>query len=1239
MICGHNLLCGHFSLNPRAKIFIPRGLTRIRNTVLNVNAIPYSPGETINTTVVALSLPDACPYTLNYSTIRKQKFILNPSAETFVMEYRRSKTSKCEVRNNFTHPEISVLNPEAKIFTPYPSQTDNHNELSMLNDTPSVHDILTPILSEPRSFSEMSTTDELTIIATNNVLDFSLPVQSPGVCDVSTPRLTPAPRSCMCTSSLTSTCNIELLPHIIPDIGVDLPPKAVKRCTDKHLAEASFLDSSMIISNMDGSKHADSLNEDISPYNVLKNIRVSNINRLVIGHLNINSLRNKFEALKSIVSGNLDILVITESKLDESFPVGQFLMQGYSPPFRLDRFVNGGDGGGVLIYVRNDIACTELKTHFQVKQLEGIFLELNLKKSKWLVFGGYNPSKDNTADFVNGVGLIIDRYMSNYDNVLLLGDFNSEIQEKAMKEFCEMYNLSNLIKDPTCFKNPISPSLIDLILTNRPRNFQNSLTIETGLSDHHKLTITVMKGLFPKQSSVIISYRDYKHYNEDLFRNELLGKLYSIHCDSIDCNTFEHVCIEILNRHAPLKIKYIRANNSPFMNKILSKAVMTRSRLRNKFLKNPNNENRANYNKYRNYCTRLFRKEKRSYYNNLNTRLITDNKQFWKTIKPLFSEKHFSNNKITLLEGNEIISEDVEVAKKINKYFSNVVKNLNIEDFEIDYCYNSELDDISNIIEKFKNHPSVLKIKENVNVEAKFHFDDVSDTVIKDKINSLDKRKPTTFNNIPTRILVENCDIISPFITDIYNNSKTKSEFPATLKLADITPAHKKGERTIEDNYRPVSILSSISKVFERNMYDQINVYIDKHLSPCLFGFRKGFSTQHCLMVMLDKWLKAMDKGKLAGALLTDLSKAFDCLNHELLTAKLEAYGFDKESLAYIYSYLSDRKQRTKVNTSFSEWENISSGVPQGSILGPLLFNIYLNDIFYFVHKCDIANYADDTTAYTIDTSLDSLLQCLYKDTSVLIKWFKNNYLQMNPDKCKLLISNKNTDVSLTLENEVIECNSSVKLLGVTIDSRLSFHEHVCNLCKKANTKLHALARISNYMNQEKLRLLMKSFIESQFSYCPLIWMFHGRTLNNRINRLHERGLRLVYKNYALSFEELLRKDNSFTIHHRNLQKLATEMYKAHNDLSPSLVKSIFPKREIPYNLRNKNPFQVGNIRTVFNGTETISYRGPKIWGLVPNNIKNSKNLSEFKSKIRNWEPIGCTCRICKTFISGLGFI
>ena len=186
--------------------------------------------------------------------------------------------------------------------------------------------------------------------------------------------------------------------------------------------------------------------------------------------------------------------------------------------------------------------------------------------------------------------------------------------------------------------------------------------------------------------------------------------------------------------------------------------------------------------------------------------------------------------------------------------------------------------------------------------------------------------------------LAENYDIISPFITKIYTDSTINLNFPELLKLADITPTHKKDVTSSKDNYRPY-----------------------------LCGFRKVYNTQLCLIVMLDKWKRALDNGKIAGALLTDLSKAFDCINHELLIAKLHAYGFDYTSLAYIHSYLTYRKQRTNVNNSFSPWAQIKSGVPQGSILGPLLFNNYISDIFFFINETELTKYADANTPYAIN--------------------------------------------------------------------------------------------------------------------------------------------------------------------------------------------------------------------------------------------------------------------------------
>ena len=213
--------------------------------------------------------------------------------------------------------------------------------------------------------------------------------------------------------------------------------------------------------------------------------------------------------------------------------------------------------------------------------------------------------------------------------------------------------------------------------------------------------------------------------------------------------------------------------------------------------------------------------------------------------------------------------------------------------------------------------------------------------------------------------------------------------------------------------------------------------------------------------------------------------------------------------------------------------------------------------MFYFMEDFEIENYADDSTPFSAKINHELVVEELEVSSSVLFTWLRNNYMKANTDKSHLLLSG-NIDLNANIDGNVIESEDSQVLLGITIDSNLSFNTHINNLCKKASAKLNALARISGYMNLPKRRMIMKSFITSQFGYCPLIWMFHSRALNNKINSIHERALRITYNDSKSTFEELLRKDNSVSIHHRNLQVLATEMYKIKNDMAPELLNAIF---------------------------------------------------------------------------------
>ena len=381
-----------------------------------------------------------------------------------------------------------------------------------------------------------------------------------------------------------------------------------------------------------------------------------------------------------------------------------------------------------------------------------------------------------------------------------------------------------------------------------------------------------------------------------------------------------------------------------------------------------------------------------------------------------------------------------------------------------------------------------------------------------------------------------------------------------------------------------------------------------------------------------------MDQNEAFGALLTDLSKAFDCVNHDLLIAKLSAYGVGFSALKLILSYLSGRKQRVRINNTYSSFKDVKYGVPQGSVLGPLLFNIYMCDLFFHIKDWQVANYADDSTPFVRGKNIPEVVFSLENCAVLLFEWFKYNNMKANSDKSHLLCSTEEI-VQANINNDIIRSSKSEKLLGVTIDCNLSFEEHVRNLCNKASQKLSALARISSYMCTKQKRRILKAFITSQFGYCPLIWMFCSRNLNNRINCIHERALRIVYNDYDLSFLELLEKDNSYTIHTKNLQTLCVEIFKSINKISSETLSEVFKVKNLPYNLRRKTIFESRNVRTEHYGIESLTNLGPKIWSQVPDDIKHSDSLEIFKKKIRQWKPFSCPCRLCKTYVANLGYV
>ena len=311
-----------------------------------------------------------------------------------------------------------------------------------------------------------------------------------------------------------------------------------------------------------------------------------------------------------------------------------------------------------------------------------------------------------------------------------------------------------------------------------------------------------------------------------------------------------------------------------------------------------------------------------------------------------------------------------------------------------------------------------------------FEFREVDIGEIWFQLIKLNTKKALPKESVPAKIFKESSDIFSEILQRTFNEDLANMKCPEELTLGDISSLHKKDDKFNKRNYRPITILPSASKIYERIMESQITPFANNFLAPVLCGFRRNFNTQHTLLRLIENCKQALDTKHSVSALLMDLSKVFDCLNHDLLIAKLNASGFSRSALKFTLSCLSQRKQRVQRNGSFSEWKTTSVGVPQGSVLGPLLFNIYTNDMLMFISNSQICNYADDTTLYVIEQDIEQAIKTLEQDVVITREWFENNYMKLNEEKCNLInFSKSNINTPLKIDNTTIKPSKEQKLL------------------------------------------------------------------------------------------------------------------------------------------------------------------------------------------------------------------
>ena len=530
---------------------------------------------------------------------------------------------------------------------------------------------------------------------------------------------------------------------------LDIPEKCNPHYNTKPVAPCANMNVSLLDPN---ASSFEPINPSHHIFISLKSIRIKNLNNVIVGQLNINSLRNKFQALTGIIHGNIDILIITETKLDHTFPKNQFRIPGYRLPYRKDR---DGHGGGVMVFIRVDIPSDILSKHKMDENIEALFIEVNLRKMKILLVAVYNsptPKYRKPDDkFFQQIGHALDVY-SGYDKFILAGDLNINALcgNEALDDFMDEFHAKNLVKDPTCYANPSNPSCLDLYITNSYRSFQGTTTVATGLSDCHKMVVTVMKTTFPKADPRIITYRDYSLYSADDFAKDLQRNLSII--EEGNYQPFEDVFMNTLQTNHPLKNKTVRANQQSYVSKEMRKGIMNRSRLQHRYWKYGTEDCRIQMKKQENYCNRLYKKERKNWYKNLDPKNIEDERKFWLTMKPLYSDKSSGiREKIMLVENGELIDDVLQIAETFNTFFSNSVDTLGIVEntFLLNPISISDVG-IDKCIKMYETHPSIINIKRHVKVDHEFFFRPINASDMEKKIASLNSKN---CSGMPTKIL------------------------------------------------------------------------------------------------------------------------------------------------------------------------------------------------------------------------------------------------------------------------------------------------------------------------------------------------------------------------------------------------------------------------------------------------------------------------------------------------------
>ena len=921
-------------------------------------------------------------------------------------------------------------------------------------------------------------------------------------------------------------------------------------------------------------------------------------------YVNARSIMNKLTAFEEcVMEYEPDVIGITESWTTQVHLPSEIQLDGYTC-YRRDRADDVGTrGGGILLYMRETFCHRERNDISVNNSTEALWCEIivDVKKKDSVIIGVCYDSPSNNEEQSN----IIYNDISNAakSDCIIMGDFNrrginwntleSDGRGQKLLDLSQDLFLTQHIKE-----NTREDAILDLIFSSEPGMIDNVKIREKfgegyeHSSDHRIVLFDMILQTHMKSDNRMM----YDYNKADIpgmikfmegvkWEEEFIGK----NVEEM-WNVFTYNVGDCRESHIPKRKKRRSNKKAVWMDNRAHKAQKKKHKLYDKHKEHPTNDSKDKYKKALNLFTKESKRSKEKFETKLAQNIKHDTKSFFAYVR---SKSRTKDKVAPLLDENGKLSTDDKInASLLNNFFSSVFTK-----------ENSDYMPAPKQMFHGKDEEMLLAV-------------DVEPQIIEKKLHKLKPNKAAGVDDIHSSMLKELAQQLSLPLSMIFKKSLDEGIVPQDWRLANVVPLYKKGDKSSPGNYRPVSLTSIVCKILESVMKDSIFEHLEQHnlIKGTQHGFLSGRSCLTNLLMYLEVVTKHVDDGLPVDTIYLDFAKAFDKVPHNRLLKKLEAHGISGKVNGWIRSWLTDRKQRVMVNNGTSDWLPVLSGVPQGSVLGPSLFLIYINDIEENLTN-GILKFADDTK---VTSPVGEVNDCetVQRDLNQLMKWSEEWQMLFNIQKCKVMhLGYNNNSNEYTMNQEVLESTDMEKDLGVTIHKSLKPAIHIGNCVKRANQMLGMIRRTFIYRDKEILLLLYKSIVRPHLEYAVQAWSPNQVGDIRRIEGVQRRFTKLIPELRNLPYEIRLKKINLTTLEVRRIRGDLIEVYKILNGFENIDWKLLFTRAKYDgtrgHSMKlEKKAFRL-DIRKYFFTQRVIDY-----WNALPQTAIDAKNVNEFKGKL-----------------------